>query len=470
MSTINPIIPGFAPDPSIVRIGDIFFIVTSSFHLFPGLPIYASKDLISRKQIAKKGQQVDFVSSQLGNAINRRTQLSLRRSNVEIWPIPETELKIQISGSLYAPTIRVHNGTVFVVCTNVVQPERTSSAPGSNSTENFVVSTKDIWSDQWSDPVYFDFYGIDPSIFVDDDGWVYIQGSSMPGAPYTKIHQFEIDLATGTKLSEEQEIWAGTGGIHPEGPHIYKKDGWYHHLVAEGGTFEGHMMTVARSTEIWGPYESDPRNLTLMASGDDGYVQHTGHCDMFQDDKGEWWGVCLGVRKDVRRRWPEGEWPSLDRVELNPKTLPQIISSDLAIAPASPLVEFVYIRDAELDKYKVLNQGGSIVLETSPIDLSDSFGSPTFIGKRQRQTEEKSEAVMKVPGGSHAPAATEHIKAGLVCYKDEQRFFRVCYDTSETAIFFEVWNNADKIHRTAPHKLDTAPASLNFRIEYTEKK
>ncbi|KAH9224254.1 glycosyl hydrolase [Leptodontidium sp. 2 PMI_412] len=406
MSTINPIIPGFASDPSTVRIGDVYFIVSSSFHLFPGLPIYASKDLVSWKRI------VNYVSLLLSNAINRRAQLSLRRSNVEIWPSSETELKMQVSGGLYGPTISVRKDAVFV----------TSSVPGSNSTENFIVATKDIRSDQWSDPVYFDFYWIDPRIFVDEDG----------------------------AFIFKREIWTGTGGIHPEGPHVYKKDGWYYLLVAEGGTLEGHMMTVARSKDIWGPYESNPSNPILTASGDDGYIQHTGHCDLFQSDNGEWWGVCLGLRKDTfltSGSWLEGKWLSLGHVELNPKTLPQITSSGLDIVPASLLAEFVHIRDAELDKYKA-----------NLIDLSKVSGPHIHWEAPASDRREKR-------GGK-----TEHIKAGLVCYKDEQRFFRISYDTSEAAVVFEVWNNADKIHRTALHKLDTAPAySLNFRIEYTEK-
>ncbi|KAL5327481.1 hypothetical protein ACEPPN_005177 [Leptodophora sp. 'Broadleaf-Isolate-01'] len=228
------------------------------------------------------------------------------------------------------------------------------------------------------------------------------------------------------------------------------------------------MMTVARSKDIWGPYESNSINPILTAGGDNGHIQHTGQCDMFQSDNGGWWGVCLSVRKDVRGRynmgqetflasgsWPEGEWPSLNRVELNPKTLPQITSSGLDIVPASPLSEFVHIHDAELDKYKVLDQGGSIFLEASLIDLSESFGSPTFTGKRQRQIDGKSEVVILTTG-----AQTEHIKAGLLCYKNQQRFFRISYDTSETAVVFEVWNNTDKIHRTALHKLDTAPPTV----------
>jgi beta-xylosidase len=118
------------------------------------------------------------------------------------------------TGGLYAPTIRYHNGTIYVVCTNVIHAEGSDN----DVTKNFIVSTTDIWSGAWSDPVYFEFNGIDPSIFFDDDGKSYMQASASPG-PMTKIHLFKIDLQTGKKLSEKT-IWDCTGGIYPEGPHV----------------------------------------------------------------------------------------------------------------------------------------------------------------------------------------------------------------------------------------------------------
>jgi len=172
------------------------------------------------------------------------------------------------TGGLYAPTIRHHNGTVYIVCTNVLHADSWTQ----DQTENFIVSTTDIWSGQWSDAIPFSFQGIDPSIFFDSDGKSYIQGSAAPG-PMTRIHLFEIDLRTGEKLSEEKEIWKGTGGEYPEGPHLYKKDEWYYVVISEGGTFEGHMITVARSRDIWGPYEAFERNPILTARDTREYIR-----------------------------------------------------------------------------------------------------------------------------------------------------------------------------------------------------
>lgn len=372
------------------------------------------------------------------------------------------------TGGLYAPTIRHHQGTVYVVCTNIVHPE----GENRDISENFIVSSQDIWSDTWSDPVYFDFKGIDPSIFFDDDGRSYIHGSAAPG-PMTKIHLFEVDLKTGKKLSEEKKLWDGTGGIYPEGPHLYKRDGWYYLLISEGGTHEGHMITVARATDIWGPYEAFVDNPILTAKGTNEYIRYTGHCDMFQDQKGDWWGVCLGVRKAQGGRfimgretfitpgtWSEGKWPTLELVKSNPKGL--AVQDKPSRITAKPSVDFVYIRDAELSKYTISQDGKDITLKASSVDLSHPTESPSFIGKRQRLLEGASSVTVSLLDQS------THVKAGLACYKDEHRYVRIFYDTESGAIVFEVRNNAKKIHKTTKHEFKVRD-HLTLRLEYTEQ-
>jgi beta-xylosidase len=149
----------------------------------------------------------------------------------------------------------------------------------------------------------------------------------------------------GRKLSEEKIIWNGTGGIWPEGPHIYRNndDGWYYLFISEGGTFEGHMVTVERSKSVYGNYEANPHNPIITASGTDEYVQHTGHSDVFQDVLGNWWMVYLGVRKYPSKRyvlgremfltpmqWVLGSWPTVSQVktslplDLLPDTTPAL--------------------------------------------------------------------------------------------------------------------------------------------------
>jgi len=374
------------------------------------------------------------------------------------------------TGGLYAPTIRHHDGVVYVVCTNIVITDK--SLP--DRSENFIVSTRDIWSDEWSDPVYFDFRGIDPSIFFDGDGRSYIQGSAAPG-PMTEIHLFEIDLSTGNKLSEQKKIWGGTGGIYPEGPHLYKKDGWYYLLISEGGTHEDHMITAARSRDIWGPYESYENNPILTARGTDEYIQYTGHCDMFQDQKGAWWGVCLGVRKDKGNRfimgretfltpgrWSEGSWPSLERVVSSPNGLARDIPS--RVLAAKPMVDYLYIRDADLRLYKFASQGSAITLTSSSIDLEHPTESPTFVGKRQRRLDGSSTVTVV----SSSQLRSGSTKAGLACYKDEHRYFKIFYDNTKVAIVFEMRNNAKKIHRISTHSFQLQH-TVDLRIQYSER-
>lgn len=394
--------------------------------------------------------------------------MSLRLSDTRINPPDKNGDVMLATGGLYAPTIRYNQGTFYVVCTNIIHPE------GGNRdiSENFIVSSKDIWSDTWSDPVYFDFKGIDPSIFFDENGRSYIHGSAAPG-PMTKIHLFEVDLRTGEKISEEKKIWDGTGGIYPEGPHLYKRDGWFYLLISEGGTHEGHMITVARSTDIWGPYESFASNPILTAKGTDEYIRYTGHCDMFQDKNGDWWGVCLGVRKDKGGRfimgretfitpgtWAEGKWPTLELVKSNPKGLS--VQDQTSGITAKPLVDLVYIRDADFSKYTISGDGKDITLKASSIDLSHPTDSPTFIGKRQRTLEGASS--VSVLGLNQS----NHVKAGLACYKDEHRYVRMFYDTEGGAIVFEERNNAKKIHKTTKQELKIGD-SLALRFEYTEQ-
>ncbi|KAH6720231.1 putative xylosidase/arabinosidase [Leptodontidium sp. MPI-SDFR-AT-0119] len=463
---INPIIPGFAPDPSIVLIDGTFFLVNSTFHLFPGLPIYASKDLLSWKHI--------------GNAINRQEQLSLAKSGTTIWPRDDspggTGDCMLATGGLYAPTIRHRDGITYVVCTNILQPLF-------DVKENFIVSTTDIWSNSWSDPVYFDFDGIDPSIFFDDDGRVYMKGSAAPG-PMTKINMFEIDLKTGKKLTDEKTIWEGTGGIYPEGPHLYKKDGWYYVMISEGGTHENHMITVARSKDIWGPYDAFEKNPILTARGTDEYIRYTGHCDMFQDQQGNWWGVCLAVRKEkatgsyimgretflTTGKWDEGEWPSLNQVRLNPildnGTLLVRAEGNVRLT-SQPSVDYVYIRDAILDHHRFSDDAETITLTASEGDISQWQEPVTFIGKRQRELQGGAGASMEVI----STPASSYLKAGLAYYKDEHRFIKFFYDFSASSIVVETVNKAKEISKTSKVDLQLKEGDLiSFRVEYTETK
>lgn len=367
------------------------------------------------------------------------------------------------TGGLYAPTLRQHDGVFYIACTNAVcGPDDVRAIK-----ENFIISTRDIWSGGWSDPVYFEFDGIDPSITF-DEGRVYVQASA------GKIVQFELDLATGERLSEERTIWTGTGSANPEAPHVFKHDGWYHLLIAEGGTHATHSATMARSKSIWGPYEPSPANPILTARGTDEYVQHTGHCDVFQDEKGEWWAVCLGVRRKGDRyvlgretlltpaRWEDG-WLMMEPARLDVRNHKGVQLPSLVLSEA-PSVGLVYIRDAPLNRYCVGSGGEKITLSPASTDLDSPNASPTFIAKRQRTLQ--GHATTTIPR-LHSSWAAVHLRLGLACYKDEHRFFRIYLDAAGSAVVFQIVNAAQGISRTSRRVLEEVE-EVSFEIGYTE--
>ncbi|MBR0110508.1 MAG: family 43 glycosylhydrolase [Bacteroidales bacterium] len=249
----NPIIPGFHPDPSVVAVGEDYYIVNSTFHYFPGVPVYHSRDLQNWEQI--------------GNVLDRPSQLPLEQSSVWL--------------GIYAPTIRYHDGTFYMITTNV------------GNGGNFMVTATNP-AGPWSEPVWLEQQGIDPSLYF-EDGKCY-----MVSNPNSVITLCEIDPATGATLSPGKALWRGTGGRFPEGPHIYKRDGWYYLLISEGGTELAHKLTVARSRNIYGPYEANPANPIFThcsLAAQDSNIQGTGHADFFQASDGSWWTVFLAYRR-----------------------------------------------------------------------------------------------------------------------------------------------------------------------------
>lgn len=265
----NPILPGFHPDPSICRVGEDYYLVTSSFEWFPGLPVYHSKDLVNWEQI--------------GHVLNRPSQLQLRDG------LPH-------SSGLWAPTIRYYNGLFYVICT--------ATGAGGNF---FVKSDKP--EGPYSDPVFIkDAPGIDPSLFFDDDGKVYYCGSingntKVPPRRYfaeDRIYVQEIDLLTGNFIGERHVVTSGYAVNSPyaEAPHIYKINGTYYLMIAEGGTWENHAVTIFTANDVTGPYTPFIANplLTHRNLGNNIDITTIGHADLVQTQFGDWYAVMLGVR------------------------------------------------------------------------------------------------------------------------------------------------------------------------------
>ena len=447
----NPIIPGFAPDPSVVFVDGTFFLVTSSFHLYPGLPIYASQDLKSWTLMGEIGSvplnNRSGTHTITGSAINRPHQIDLSDATTHAFPLDTGNTMIATAG-LWAPTIRHHKGRFYIVCTNCTRGGEAFL------TQNFYIYTDDIWANQWSDPIFVDFKGIDPSLFFDDDDRVYFQGSwelTRERQPTCTIKQFEIDITTGRPLSEIQEIWTGAAKYDTEGPHIYRKDGFYYLIVAEGGTFEHHMLSIARSRDIWGPFESYEHNPILTSELQSGPIHHTGHGELFQDATGEWWAVVLGVRDGKGGRcpigretfltavdWPQGSWPKIHHPELTfsrvsgGQQAPALDSrlSGCLLKQACASHEDVYIRNPDPGQF-VPSHEGSIVLRSSAENLSVAHGSCAFVGRRQREVECNATVELLVDASN---LGTD-LSAGLAVYKDCHRHAAIMFNHQDSKIW-----------------------------------
>lgn len=256
----NPILTGYHPDPSICRVGDDFYLVNSSFEWFPGLPIYKSKDLVNWELIGYALKRSDYCFE---NKINT-----------------------------FAPTIRHHDGLFYII----------NTCPGAGG--NFYVTAEDP-AGEWSEPTWLpDAPGIDPSIFWDDDGKCYYIGQQHAETREWLGHNYiwiqELDLKQGKLVGERKNLTSGhaSNAMWTEGPHLYKIDGKYLLLVAEGGTGYYHAVTIFHSENLWGPYTPDHANpiLTHRNLGIDYPVYAVGHADFVDTPNGEWWMVSLGKR------------------------------------------------------------------------------------------------------------------------------------------------------------------------------
>lgn len=269
MTTVaNPILPGCYPDPSICRVGDTYYLVTSTFEYLPGLPVFRSRDLATWEQI--------------GHVVDRPGQLDYAG--------------IASSGGLYAPTLRHHDGLYWLVCTLVDQDDADRGG-------NFLMTAQDP-AGPWSDPVWLDVDGIDPSIFFDDDGRAWLHGTRLAREPewfhQTEVWLRELDVERRTLVGPEHVLWTGAlkGAVWAEGPHLYQVDGTYYLLAAEGGTEIHHAVCVARADSVTGPYEGNKANPVLSHRdlGRAADVVGVGHADLVQTPDGDWWAVLLGMR------------------------------------------------------------------------------------------------------------------------------------------------------------------------------
>lgn len=267
MTIQNPILKGFNPDPSIVRVGDDYYIATSTFEWFPGVQIHHSKDLIHWRLLTRPLDSVRLL---------------------DMRGLPN-------SGGIWAPCLTWHDG-VFYLCYTVVQELNSAT----KDTPNYLTTASDIMG-PWSDPIYLNSSGFDPSLFHDDDGrkWLVnmIWDHRPAKNPFYGIVLQEYDHAAQTLIGKPDIIFKGTELGRTEGAHLYKRNGYYYLLTAEGGTGPEHAVTLARSRSILGPYDVHPYNPILTAWGDQSLpLQKAGHGDLVETQTGDWYLVHLCSR------------------------------------------------------------------------------------------------------------------------------------------------------------------------------
>lgn len=406
----NPILSGFYPDPSICRKDDDFYIVNSSFVYAPGVPIFHSKDLAHWEQI--------------GNILDRPSQLPVAGAD--------------ISDGIYAPTIRYHDGLFYMITTNVTYGG------------NFIVTAEDP-AGPWSEPYYLgdDAPGIDPSLFFDDNGKCYYCGTrpNPEGVRYNgdwEIWVQELDLKTMKLVGESMAIWKGAvkGCIWPEGPHIYKIDGYYYLLHAEGGTGPEHCITVARSKKLFQWFEGCPRNpvFTHRNLGMDYPVIYAGHGDLVDDGRGNWYVVMLASRPCKKHSsmgretflakviWENG-WPVIapgvghleDTFEIDLEEYrfaKELTNSDEIHFQDKKLdPRLVAIEDWTMDFYSLTEREGMLRLYNRKESIARRENC-AYLGIRQ-----KSYCFVAETGMEFFPE-TESESAGLVLYQNNENHLR----------------------------------------------
>ncbi|MCL1806691.1 MAG: glycoside hydrolase family 43 protein [Oscillospiraceae bacterium] len=382
----NPIIKGYNPDPSVCRVGEDYYLVTSSFEYFPGVPVYHSKNLADWTLIS--------------HCLTRKEQLVLDDARP--------------SGGIYAPTIRFYNGRFCMTTTNV-------SHKG-----NFIVTAPDPRG-SWGDPIWIKQGGIDPSIFFDDDGTAYFTSTGSDDGK-TGMYLCALHPETLEQQTESVLLTQGGGGRFAEAPHLYKKDGFYYLLLAEGGTEFGHMVTIFRSRAVTGPYEPCPHNPILTHRGMNAQyspIQCTGHADLLEDHNGNWWMVALGTRPlpgvmlhNLGREtflapvvWDSGDWPVVN----GNGTIGLQMSGPLPAPPAAghsfgyTEKDFLYIRNPEPARYTLAPERKAFTLRGGGTALRETDGTPpTFLGVRQTEFDMTAKADVTV--------GEDGAKGGLAAY------------------------------------------------------
>lgn len=431
----NPIIKGFNPDPSICRVGNDYYLVTSTFEYFPGIPVYHSTDLVNWVQI--------------GNCIERPEQLPFEIA--------------QHDKGIWAPTIRYNNGKLYV----------TAKFMGFG---NFIVSS-DNPACGWSDPVKVDIEGIDPSILFDNEK-VYYCTNARGESDMESISAAEINPDTGEILSDIKQIWHGDCNNKPqylEAPHIYHINGWYYLIGAEGGTGQNHMITCARSQSIWGPYENCPCN-PILTNKNDKEVACSGHGDFTDDKNGNWWCVHLATRPDdewyshmgretflLPVTWKD-EWPVIadgkSHIEYDTPLLwsQQNIEKTWAADFSKIESKWLFLKKPVKENYII--QDGSLILKPSNVKISDENGSPAMMLIRQPDIE------CTVSAKIDFTAFADGDEGGMTVYISNNGYYTFSKIRRNSKDYIAVMKDNSSIEIA---KIEIESGPLTLRIEASKK-
>ncbi|MCR4839503.1 MAG: glycoside hydrolase family 43 protein [Eubacterium sp.] len=431
----NPIISGFYPDPSICAANGKFYLVTSSFQYFPGVPLFESTDLVNWTQI--------------GHVLTRESQVMLDR--------------VRASGGVFAPTIRYDNGRFYMITNN-------------NSTnENFYVYTDDIYG-EWSDPITIDMNGIDPSLLF-DDGHVYALTNGQDDEGNWGIVQCEIDIETGARIGACKCLWKGSGGRYIESPHMYRIGSYYYLMIAEGGTEYGHMVTYTRSDSPWGPFADYDKNPVLTNRNKaPNEIQGIGHGDLIQNRDGSWYMVTLGFRQigtwepyhnlgrevyltpvwfDADGWFTCGKDGTTEPSYEIPGDYKQECKTEYTFRNTDWNIDWAYLRKYHPENYHLSDQAA--MLRGTDLTLDD-VDSPTFIALRQKDfcMEVSSRILLEEEltkdAESHPRPGSKHLSAGLTVYMCEDEHYDVELVKTEAGILAQLKLNIGGIkHVQALH-------------------
>jgi xylan 1,4-beta-xylosidase len=458
---VNPIMTGFYPDPSIVKVGTDYYLVNSTFSYFPGIPVMHSKDLKNWKQV--------------GNVISRPSQMNF--------------LGDRMTRGLFAPAIEYHNGMYYVTCTLI------------DHKGNFVVTAKNP-AGPWSDPTFLpQVRGIDPSLYFEGDKAYVIYNSDPPDNKplydgHRSIKIIELNPQTLQTVGEAKIVVNGGVDLSKkpvwiEGPHLMKRGGWYYLYAAEGGTSVNHTEVVFRSKEPLGPFVPYEKNPILsqreLPKDRKDPITSAGHAQFVEGPDGKTYAIFLAVRPYEGNFYNTGretfivpvtwkdEWPVMEPgpngVQYSYKaTFPEVkqpgarpqsgnfgytLTFEKQLDPA-----LLFLRTVDSTNYS-LNKAKGLTLKLKPETVAET-GNPAFIGKRQQHMYCTAETEL-----TFAPKAANE-KAGLVIFQDEKHFYYLCKSVDGGKPMLQLFKSTADVKQPellAQAPLKSATASVQLRIQ-----